>query len=154
MRLILCFLLAISYPAWGDVIGKVVGVTDGDTLTVLSARKQIKVRLADIDAPESKQAFGNRSKQSLSDLCFNKTAKLEGDSKDQYGRILGRVHCDGVDANAEQVRRGLAWVYVQYAPKGSPLYAVQLGARGAKRGLWADDAPVPPWEWRRPKGQN
>ena len=68
----------------------------------------------DIDAPESKQAFGQRSKQSLADLCFGKAAKLEGDSKDQYGRTLARVYCDGIDTNAEQVRRGMAWVYVQY----------------------------------------
>lgn len=68
----------------------------------------MKVRLTEIDAPEKAQAFGNRSKQSLSDLCFNKTSKLDDNGKDRYGRTLARVYCDGVDANAEQVRRGMA----------------------------------------------
>lgn len=68
---------------------------------------------------------------------------------DRYGRTLGRVFCAGVDANAEQVRRGMAWVYVKYAPKDSPLYAIQAEARVARRGLWQDARPVPPWEWRR-----
>ena len=67
------------------------------------------------------------------------------------GRTLGRVSCAGVDANAEQVRRGMAWVYVRYAPKYSPLYAVQAEARAARRGLWHDPNPVPPWKWRTRK---
>ena len=90
-----------------ELSGKVVAVADGDTLTVLFNHRQVKVRLTEIDAPEKKQQFGNRSKQSLSDLCFNKTATLADTGKDRYGRTLARVYCDGVDANAEQVRRGM-----------------------------------------------
>jgi endonuclease YncB( thermonuclease family) len=144
------FILAIAYPVAAEQItGRVVAIQDGDTLTVLVDRRQVKVRLVEIDAPEKAQAFGNRSKQSLSDLCFNKTTKLDDKGKDRYGRTLARVYCDGVDANAEQVRRGMAWVFDRYARRDSPLYAVQNEARAARRGLWGDSAPVPPWEWRR-----
>jgi len=138
-----------SLPAYADFTGKVVAVADGDTISVLRDHEQVKIRLSDIDAPEKAQAFGNKSKQSLSDLCFGKTATLADKGKDRYGRTLARVHCDGIDANAEQVRQGMAWVYRRYAPKDSPLYAVEDEAKAARRGLWTDAEPVPPWEWRR-----
>ena len=140
-------LLAAASVTYADFTGKVVAVADGDTITVLHERVQVKVRLTEIDAPEKKQAFGNRSKQSLSDLCFGKTATLADKGKDRYGRTLARVTCDGVDANAEQVKRGMAWVYDRYVTdKG--LYAVQDVARAGRLGLWHDEHPVPPWEWR------
>jgi endonuclease YncB( thermonuclease family) len=135
--------------AEGELVGKVVSVHDGDTLTVLVSREQIKVRLLDIDAPERRQPFGTRSRQSLADLCAGRDARIAEQGKDRYGRTLGRVNCAGLDANGEQVRRGMAWVFERYAPKHSPLYAVQAEARAAKRGLWQDAKPVPPWEWRR-----
>lgn len=138
----------LSLPAWSEVLGKVIAVVDGDTLTVLSDREQFKVRLVQIDAPEKAQPFGQKSKQSLSDLCFGKSATLADQGKDKYRRTLARVTCNGIDANAEQVRRGMAWVYRKYAPKDSPLYAVEDEAKAARRGLWADAEPVPPWEWR------
>jgi len=94
------------------------------------------------------QAFGNRSKQHLSDLCFKKPAQVGPQTKDRYGRTVGRVTCDGVDANAEQVRAGTAWVFDKYVVDRG-LYAVQAEARAAKRGLWADGVPVAPWEWRK-----
>ena len=148
-----CLLLAlISCCAIAGTSDRVVAVADGDTLTVLRAdRQQLKVRLVEIDAPETGQAFGNRSKQSLSDICFGKAARLEEQGKDRYQRTLARVYCDEVDANSEQVRRGMAWIFTRYAPKDSPLYAVEAEARTARRGLWADAEPVPPWEWRRSK---
>src|SRR5262249_5488207 len=83
-----------------------IGITDGDTLTVLVDRQSVKVRLADIDAPESKQPFGSRSKQTLSDLCFRQDARLEAQGKDRYGRAIATVYCAGRNANAEQVRQG------------------------------------------------
>jgi endonuclease YncB( thermonuclease family) len=133
----------------GQLAGRVVAIQDGDTLTVLVSRQQIKVRLLDIDAPERKQPFGQRSRQSLAELCAKREATVLSTGEDRYGRTLGRVVCAGVDANAEQVRRGMAWVYERYAPKNSPLYAEQAKARAERRGLWADPNPVPPWEWRR-----
>lgn len=140
--------LILAHCAYAETSGKVVGISDGDTLTVLTERQQVKVRLAEIDAPERGQPFGNRSKQSLSGLCFDKTAKLDDKGKDRYGRTLARVYCDGIDANAEQVRRGMAWVYDRYVTDRG-LYLIQDEAKAAKRGLWADTEPMPPWEWRR-----
>ncbi len=133
------------------LIAAVIGISDGDTLTVLHEQQQIKVRLAEIDAPEKAQAFGARAKQSLSDLCFGKQAEIIPQARDRYGRTVARVRCDGIDANAEQVRRGMAWVFDRYVTDRS-LYAEQNEARTARRGLWAADSdPVPPWEWRRMK---
>lgn len=152
-RIAVCLLLALSFPVWADFTGRVVAVADGDTITVLRDREQVRVRLTEIDAPEKAQAFGNRSRQSLSDLCFSKTATLETKGRDRYGRTLARVRCEGIDANAVQVQRGMAWVYDNYVTDRS-LYAAQTEAKAAKRGLWADRAPVPPWEWRRVKSQN
>jgi endonuclease YncB( thermonuclease family) len=128
--------------------GTVVGISDGDTLTVLNENKrQIKIRLAEIDAPESKQAFGQKSKQSLSDLCFKKTAVVDDRGKDRYKRTLGRITCDGVDANAEQVKRGMAWSYKQYLTDGM-IADLEDASRASKTGLWADENPTPPWEFR------
>lgn len=130
-------------------MARVVSVHDGDTLTVLIRRREVKVRLTDIDAPELRQPFGTRSRQSLAELCFGKMASLGVRGQDRYRRTIAQVTCDGKDANAEQVRRGYAWTYTRFAPPGSPLYAMQDEARAAHRGLWADPAPVPPWNWRR-----
>ena len=112
-------------------------------------RKQVKVRLTDIDAPELGQPFGARSKQSLSEMCFGKVASLDVRGQDRYKRSLAKVTCAGTDANAEQVRRGYAWTYTRYAPRNSPLHAIEHEARVSHLGLWADTAPVAPWDWRR-----
>ncbi len=148
---LLCALLLLTttLATAAELRGTVVGITDGDTLTVLVNRKQVKVRLAEIDAPELKQPFGTRSRQSLAGLCFQKEARLESSGRDRYGRTLARVICAGTDANAEQVRQGMAWVFDRYAAPNSPLYAVQNEARAARRGLWNDPNPIPPWEWRQ-----
>jgi len=140
---------AMTAHASQRIEGRVVGVSDGDTITLLTAEKQqVKVRLAEIDAPEKAQAFGNKSKQSLSDLCFGKQAVLSVQATDRFGRTIARVACSGVDANAEQVRRGFAWVYDKYV-KDQSIYGVQEEARTSSRGLWSDSAPIPPWEFRR-----
>lgn len=125
----------------------IVGITDGDTLTARCPERQIKVRLAEIDAPEKKQPWGERSRQSLAELCFQKKAKIQPVSRDRYGRTVAKVACDDLDANAEQVKRGMAWVYDKYA-KDDKLYEQQEEARKNRQGLWADMRPVPPWEWR------
>lgn len=143
--------LILGAPATiaGSLQGKVIGVADGDTLTILDAKQQHRIRLAEIDAPESKQPFGTRSKQLLSEMCFGKHAEVRNTSADRYKRVVGTVYCNGVDANAELVRQGMAWVYVQYARRGSPLFNLETDARAAERGLWSDANAVPPWEWRR-----
>ena len=133
--------------AAADIEGRVVGIADGDTLTVLHEREQTTVRLAEIDAPEKAQPFGQRSRQSLAELCAQQPVRVEDKGRDRYGRTIGRVWCAGVDASAEQVRRGMAWVYDRYATDQA-LYTLQTEARSAHRGLWVDAHPVPPWEWR------
>ena len=137
-------------PAVG-LLCLVIGITDGDTLTArcetLAGMENMKVRLAEIDAPEKAQAFGNRSKQHLSDICFKKSATVVAKSRDRNGRTVARVACAGVDASEEQVHAGMAWVYDKYVTDRA-LYVVQDQARAARRGLWSDAAPVEPWEWR------
>lgn len=130
----------------------VVSIADGDTLTALCEHQQVKIRLAEIDAPEKKQAFGQRSKQSLAKLCFQKRAEIRPQATDRYHRTVARVICEGTDANAEQVKRGMAWVYDKYV-KDRSLYALQDDARAHKIGLWSDADPVPPWEYRHSKKQ-
>jgi endonuclease YncB( thermonuclease family) len=150
LRWLVLVVALLASLARADLIGRVVGVHDGDSLIVLVDQHQIKVRLADIDAPELKQAFGQRSKESLSDLCFYKSATLEDKGPDRYGRTIARVTCAGADANREQIRRGMAWVFDRYV-KDRSLYADQNAARLAKRGLWADPKAMAPWSWRRMK---
>lgn len=131
------------------IIGLVVAIADGDTLTVLNEDfQQVKIRLAEIDAPEKRQPFGNRARQSLGEICHEKRAEVRVVDVDRYKRIVGRVSCAGVDANAAQVRRGMAWVYDRYA-KDKTLYRLQDEARSSGRGLWADRNPMAPWDWRR-----
>lgn len=132
----------------------VVGIADGDTLTVrcgpgpADGYKEIRVRLSAIDAPEKGQPFGQRSKQALSDLCFDQRADLRTVATDRYGRTVAEVKCGGKDASAEMVRSGFAWVYDQYSKGYGALYPMQAAARAGRQGLWADSAPVPPWEFR------
>jgi micrococcal nuclease len=141
-------------PAAVALVCLVIAIADGDTLTARcetpAGLENIKVRLAEIDAPEKGQAFGSRSKQHLADLCFQKQASVTPRTKDRYQRTVATVECEGKDAGTEQVRAGMAWVFDRYVTDRS-LYAVQDDARSAKRGLWADANPVPPWEWRRAK---
>jgi endonuclease YncB( thermonuclease family) len=134
-----------------------VGVADGDTITVLGAgNQQTRIRLQGIDAPESRQAFGQASKRNLSDLIFGRQVVVEYEKTDQYGRTLGKVLTGGRDVNLEQVKAGLAWHYKYYQDEQPPddrrLYAAaETEARSARRGLWADATPVPPWDFRRGK---
>lgn len=156
MRALLVFvLLAAPAAALADFGGRVVHVQDGDTLTVLAYRnRQVRVRLDAIDAPELGQAFGKRSKQSLTELCAAKPAIVIERGKDRYGRTIGSVFCGKdaeVHANTEQVRRGMAWVFVKYAPTTSHLYRLEADAKVQRAGLWADSRPVPPWDWRAAK---
>ncbi|MCX7799429.1 MAG: thermonuclease family protein [Fimbriimonadales bacterium] len=131
--------------------GRVVGVTDGDTLRVLvqdPTPREIRVRLHGIDAPERSQAFGSRARQELSKLVFGKTVRVEKVDTDRYGRTVARLFVDGTDVNAEMVRRGFAWWYRRYAPDDLELRRAEEAARASKVGLWRDRSPTPPWEFR------
>ncbi|HKX52668.1 MAG TPA: thermonuclease family protein [Nitrosospira sp.] len=125
---------------------KAVSIVDGDSISVVINQELVRVRLAGVDAPEGNQPFAIDSKQSLHDLCFWVEAELSSISKDYYGRMLARVRCNGVNVNAEQVRRGMAWVADQ-SVEDRELVQLQEEARAAKRGLWSYESPIPPWEW-------
>lgn len=131
------------------ITGKVVAVSDGDTLTLLdSSQRQVKVRLAQIDAPEKKQDYGQVSKQALSGLVFGKQVTVDVETIDRYKRTVGKVRISGVDANLNQVQNGMAWVYRQYA-KDQAYFAAEDSAKAAKVGLWSQPEPTPPWEFRK-----
>ncbi len=151
MKLIaLLFCLATVAAHAADITGRVVGVADGDTITVLDAGHGLtKIRLHQIDAPEKKQDYGQRSKQSLSELAYGKQVRVEGFDTDKYGRTVGKVWVNGKDVNLEQVKRGMAWVYEKYAH--DPAYfAAERTAKTGRVGLWNQPNPTPPWEYRHP----
>jgi endonuclease YncB( thermonuclease family) len=155
-KLILIFILFLSNFAYAKTIeGLVVGVADGDTITVLDQQKNTyKIRLQGIDAPEKKQAFGEKSKQSLHDLVHSKQVRIEYDKEDKYGRIVGKVIVDDVDVCLQQLVLGMAWHYKKYQNEQSvsdrALYSeTELKSKSLKLGLWSDDTPMPPWEFRK-----
>ena len=147
--------LCLVFQVQADtLLGKVINVADGDTITVLDdTHTQHKIRLTGIDAPEKRQAFGNVSKQSLVEQVAGQSVAVEWVKVDKYGRKVGKVLLAGLDCNLEQVKRGLAWHYKQYQREQSPTdqqsyAAAEIEARAAKLGLWRDADPVPPWEFR------
>jgi micrococcal nuclease len=141
-------------PAADGYAARVVGITDGDTLTVLKADKtQVKIRLAGIDAPESGQDFGSRAKQAASEMAFGKEVTIRPTDTDRYGRTVAEVILpDGKSLNHELVGQGMAWWFRQYAPRDKELQRLETEAKAAKRGLWAQANPVAPWDWRHGKG--
>lgn len=143
-------LLATAAMARAEtLIGRVVKVSDGDTLTLLVGREQVRVRIDAIDAPEIGQAFGERARRRLAALCAGRVAEVDSVGQDRYRRTLGEVRCDGQSARETQLRDGLAWVYRKYVREDSPLHELESEAREARRGLWQDPDPVPPWAWRK-----
>jgi endonuclease YncB( thermonuclease family) len=156
MRTVLFALILFPLTSTAATItGKVVGISDGDTLSILDgSNTQHKIRLSGIDAPEKKQAFGEKSKQALSDCAYGKQAVIDYDKKDKYGRTVGKVLVDGKDCNLRQIELGLAWHYKKYAAEQSPadrdLYAlIESIAIANARGLWGDKNPIPPWTYRK-----
>lgn len=155
--LILPLILLATAQAQPPLTGEVVGISDGDTLTLLTpGKEQKRILLAEIDTPESKQPYGTRSRQALSALVFRQQVRVEVVEIDRYGRTVGRVYraSDGLDVNAELVRQGAAWVYRQYN-RDKSLLALEREAQAAKRGLWSlpEAERMPPWEWRRAERQ-
>jgi endonuclease YncB( thermonuclease family) len=137
------------------ITGRVVGVSDGDTITILDrAKAQHKVRLHGIDAPEKGQAFGDRSRESLSRLAFERDVTALCHKVDRYGRQICKIMRGPVDLNIEQLRAGMAWWYREYAKEQSAgdrsnYAAAEEEARQHRVGLWKDAKPVAPWEWRK-----
>ena len=130
----------------------VVAISDGDTLTARcgtpGAYHQVKVRIAAIDAPESRQAFGQKSRQHLAQLCFRQRATLQPVDEDSYGRMVAQVRCGGTDVATAQVRAGMAWVYTPYASSSPHLAPLQRSAQAQHAGLWSQKRPLAPWDYR------
>jgi len=146
-------LLVLPLSANAETLtGKVVGITDGDTITVLVAERTIKVRLAEIDTPERGQPWGSRAKQALSDKVFGKQAEVRVIDTDRYGRKVGHVWIGDRDINREMVREGHAWVYRRYLDDKT-LIDDEAHAQKNGLGLWSlpETQRVPPWDWRRGK---
>lgn len=149
--LLVLFLIAAAVRVAGaEIIGQVVGVSDGDTITILDDldKGRFRVRLYGIDAPEKRQAFGNKAKIYLSSLIFGKSVKVRFTSIDRYGRIVGRVYHGKQDICLAMISAGLAWHYIHFDK--SPEYAgAEKKARAGRLGLWSDRSAVPPWDFRR-----
>jgi endonuclease YncB( thermonuclease family) len=138
--------------AENTISGKVVSVTDGDTITVLdSSNSQHKIRIYGIDCPESHQDFGQKAKQFTSDLVFGKTVEAKVMDTDRYGRTVGIVNIGSKSLNAELIINGMAWFYGQYCKISfcSQWNQYQEEAMSRKIGLWSIQNPIPPWEFRR-----
>ena len=153
MRLLAALVALAAIPAIAAIeaeplTGKVVSVTDGDTVRVLDAANvQLKVRLQGIDAPELGQPFGKASRERLAELVMRKDVVLHEHGKDKFGRTLGWLEVGGADVAAQMLADGLAWHYVKY-DHSQTLAEAEQSARAAKRGLWADAKAMPPWDWR------
>ena len=159
--LALCCCIALSAQA-ETFTAKVIVVMDGDTVMVLREGQKIKIRLANIDAPEvghagmggkapnsqKAQPFGKQSRDSLLEMVGKKQVQIDSQAVDQYGRLVGLISVDGLNINEEQVRRGMAWEYSHYH-RDKTYRALQSEARQAQRGLWAQYNPQAPWEWRK-----
>ncbi|EHF0280778.1 thermonuclease family protein [Salmonella enterica] len=135
-----------------EIRGKVIRVLDGDTIDVLQDKNPVRIRLANIDAPEKKQAYGRWSANQLNGLVAAHPVTVTYTQTDRYGRIIGRVFTtNGTEASRFMVQSGAAWVYERYnADRALP--ELQREAQAHKRGLWADSNPVPPWKWRHSRG--
>ncbi len=154
----LIFLLIFSlFSCAEELVGKVVKVSDGDTITIRDQNNQkYKIRMMGIDAPESHQTFGDISAQSLIELVFDKEVVVHWDKRDKYYRILGKVIVDGKDVNYEQLKRGLAWYYKQYEKDLSiddreKYTEAEVLAKNYNEGLWSDPKSIPPWIFRHQK---
>ena len=142
--LIISIILSIS-----TFTGKVIRITDGDTIVVLTEdNEQVKIRLEGIDCPENNQDFGTKAKQATSELCFNKKVRIEKSGEDKYGRTLGFVYVGDICVNKELLKQGMAWHY-KYFNKDPEMARLETEARKAKVGLWSQPNPVAPWDFRR-----
>lgn len=169
MKQYIPILLLVSAPVWAAHLeGRVVRVHDGDSIHILSGRQRVKVRLHGIDAPERRQPHGLQARNALAAMIAGKVVQIQVSGKDRYGRTIGTVvamerfqkpdeHSTTgtriININKEMVRQGWAWCYRKYARRNPELYRqlmrLEQEAKTARRGVWADLQPVPPWEWRR-----
>ncbi len=149
--IIIFFLISFNICGSNIFSAKVIGITDGDTFTVLTKdKKQIKIRLEGIDCPEKGQDFGLKATTAISELCFNKNVRVEETGKDAYKRVLAYVYVGDVCVNKELIKQGMAWHFKKYN-KNKELADLELKAKKEKTGLWSMDNPKAPWDWRKEK---
>ena len=141
-------LIPVLSWAWS---GKVISISDGDTISVLQDDHVVKIRLYGIDTPERHQDFGTKSKQFTSNMVFGKIVEVETKDTDRYGRSVALIYIDNQSLNAELVKAGLAWVYTRYCLDRvcDEWKGYEEEARAADKGIWSRPNPVPPWEFRR-----
>jgi endonuclease YncB( thermonuclease family) len=149
---LLCWSFGSASLAQADFSGTVVGVLDGDTIEVMHDGVSERIRLQGIDCPEKGQAFGQKAKQATAQLVFGQTVTVRTAGRDKYNRTLADILIAGGRVlNQDLVRDGMCWWYRKYAPDNTVLEKLETEARTARRGLWSDPQPVPPWEWRKLK---
>ena len=150
-RILAIFLLLALPVCLGDtLLGRVIRVLDGDTIELLTAqRESIRIRLNAIDAPEKSQAYGQRSRKYLDDMVHGRNVRVQYTSKDRYGRVLGDIYVGEELINLKMVEAGLAWHYVMFAKDHTAMAKAEVEARTARRGLWQEPHPIPPWEYRK-----
>lgn len=148
-KFLICIAFLLLFVQNETFTAKVIGVTDGDTIVVLTnENKQIKIRLEGIDCPETKQDFGTKAKQATVDLCFQKIVKVKQSGTDRYGRMLAFVFVDEVCINKELLKQGMAWHYKKYN-SDPELAQLEEKARKKKIGLWSQNNPTAPWDFRK-----
>ncbi len=149
LQIVFYILLFCTYANSLELVGKVIKVSDGDTVTILTEDKvSHKIRLNDIDAPEKKQPFGNKSRDNLASYIAGEIITVKYKSKDKYGRILGTIYFENLDINLQQIKNGYAWVYKQYS-ENQTYYQEEQKAKDLKKGLWIAKEPLAPWEYRK-----
>jgi micrococcal nuclease len=151
ISLLIFFTILSSLNVWQKLNGRVVGISDGDTITLLvNGNTEYKIRLLDIDCPEKNQAFGQAAKKHLSDLIFGKEIEVQWQKLDRNKRVLGTIIYNQKNINQQMVADGYAWHFVKYS-KDQAFHALELKARQLKLGLWQDNTAMPPWEFRHRK---
>ena len=149
MRALCALFCCLALSAQAETFSaQVIMVMDGDTVMVLRDGQKIKIRMANIDAPEKAQSFGQQARDSLQEMIGKKQVKIDSQAVDQYGRIVGVISLDGRNVNREQVRRGMAWEYSHFHSDRTYI-GLQNDAQQARRGLWSQSNPQAPWEWRK-----
>jgi micrococcal nuclease len=145
------FFILFALLGTDKFIAKVIGVTDGDTVIVLTETKQqIKIRLEGIDCPESHQDYGDRAKQTIAELCYGKEVTVQKTGEDRYGRTLAYIYVGNLCVNKQLLILGMAWHYKQYN-KDHELAKLETVAREKKVGLWSQPNPMAPWDFRHKK---
>lgn len=145
----ICLLLSLACQLWNaEITGHVIRVTDGDTVTIVEKNNSVRqgrfrIRLYGIDAPEKKQPFGEKAKETLEKIIYLQTVRVEFYEIDRYGRIIGTIYLAEQNINLKMLASGMAWHYKQYS-QDKEYSEAEAKARAEKTGLWLDDAPIPP----------